>query len=122
MRLHHVSIPVPSRQLAAGRAFYADIVGLPKVSPPESLGPERVAWFDLGDCELHLFIEDDANIRSSRRHLAIAVDNLEAVQQRLSNHAISIEDAEPIHNRPRFFFHDPFGNVVEMTQLLGPYR
>lgn len=121
MRLHHVSIPVPPGQLEAGREFYACVVGLREVPPPESLGRERVAWFDLGECELHLFIEEDANARTSGRHLAFAVDDLCAVEERLVSNSVIPVEAEPIHNRPRFFFTDPFGNRVEMTQITGPY-
>jgi catechol 2,3-dioxygenase-like lactoylglutathione lyase family enzyme len=121
MRLHHVSIPVPPGQLNAGREFYAHVIGLREIPPPESLGPERVAWFDLGECELHLFIEANANEPASGRHLAFAVDDLESIRARLEPSA-AVEEAEPIQNRPRFFFTDPFGNRVEITQIIGPYR
>ena len=122
MRLHHVSIPVPPGQFDAGRAFYTGVFGLREIPPPASLGPGRVAWFDLGDCELHLFIEDDAHAFSSQRHLALVVDDLNRVRQRLTEHGVAIEADVPIENRPRFFVHDPFGNRVEITQILGPYQ
>ena len=122
MRLHHVSIPVQPGQLGAGRAFYADVVGLREIPPPKAFGTERVVWFDLGGCELHLFIEDDANESASGRHLALAVDDLDEVQQRLAAHAVELLDADPIPNRPRCFFLDPFGNRVEITQIVGAYH
>jgi hypothetical protein len=31
-------------------------------------------------------------------------------------------DALPIHNRPRFFCRDPFGNDIEFTTILGSYE
>jgi catechol 2,3-dioxygenase-like lactoylglutathione lyase family enzyme len=122
IRLHHVSIPIPRGHLDDGAAFYREAFGLHEIEPPESLGRQRVRWFALGDRELHLFIEDDANSRVSGRHLAFEVNDLEAMQLRLSEHGVEIEGADPIDNRPRFFCHDPFGNRVEVTQLLGPYR
>jgi catechol 2,3-dioxygenase-like lactoylglutathione lyase family enzyme len=121
MQLHHVSIPVPPGELDSGRRFYRDLFGLEEIPPRASLGPERVVWFALGDRELHLFMEEHANARSSRRHLAFAVDDLDAVRERLGRHGVEIEEAEPIHNRPRFFCRDPFGNLLEVTTILGPY-
>jgi catechol 2,3-dioxygenase-like lactoylglutathione lyase family enzyme len=122
MRLHHVSIPVRPDQLDAGRAFYTRVFGMREVVPPESLGTGRVVWFQLGECELHLFVEEDANAIQSGRHLALAVDDLEAVRQQVEAAGAAFEEATPIHNRPRFFCRDPFGNRVEVTQILGPYR
>lgn len=125
--LHHVSIPVPPGELDAGRSFYGDLLGLPEVPPPAALGPERVAWFQLGDageCELHLFIEPDANARPSGRHLAFLLDSetaLDELAARLNAAGVTHEIADDIVNRPRWFIHDPFGNRVECTTILGPY-
>jgi catechol 2,3-dioxygenase-like lactoylglutathione lyase family enzyme len=121
MRLHHVSIPVPPGQLDAGREFYSS-VGLREIPPPEAFGSQRVVWFDLGGCELHLYIEENTGVATSRQHLAIAVDNISAVRERLETIGVPTEDDDPIPNRPRFFFRDPFGNRVEVTEILGPYR
>lgn len=123
MRLHHVSIPVGPGELDQGRAFYSTAFELQEIPSPSSLGPERVAWFDLGGRELHLFMEDGANLTPSSRHLAFEVDDLDACRQRLSDNGVEIEAPDPeIHNRPRFFCHDPFGNRIEVTQILGPYQ
>jgi catechol 2,3-dioxygenase-like lactoylglutathione lyase family enzyme len=123
MRLHHVSIPVGPGELDEGRAFYSQAFGLEEVPSPSTLGPERVAWFDLGGRELHLFIEEGGNANRSMRHLAFDVDDLEVYRQRLMELDVEIEVADPeIFNRPRFFCHDPFGNHIEVTQILGPYQ
>jgi hypothetical protein len=34
---------------------------------------------------------------------------------------VTHEIADDIVNRPRWFIHDPFGNRVECTTILGPY-
>ncbi|HUG13431.1 MAG TPA: VOC family protein [Thermomicrobiales bacterium] len=123
MRLHHVSIPVGPEELDEARAFYSGAFGLQEVPSPATLGPQRVAWFDMGGRELHLFIEDGANLTPSGRHLAFEVDDLEAARQRLIKHGVDIEVADPeIYNRPRFFCHDPFGNRIEVTRIVGPYQ
>lgn len=120
--LHHVSIPVLPGQLEAGREFYTRALGLEEIPAPVEFGQGRVVWFRLGDRELHLFKEDDANTPLSERHLALEVDDLDAARQRFDAHGVAVEEADPIHNRPRLYVRDPFGNKLEITQILGPYR
>lgn len=120
--LHHVSIPVRPDQLDAGREFYADVLGLEEIPAPNEFAPGRVVWFRLGDRELHLFKEEDANQPPSERHLALEVDDLDWARTRFARHGVAVEEADPIHNRPRLYVRDPFGNKLEITQILGPYR
>lgn len=120
--LHHVSIPVLPGQLEAGREFYALALGLEEIPAPAEFAPGRVVWFRLGEQELHLFKEEDANVPVSERHLALEVADLDAARARFAQHAVAVEEADPIHNRPRLYVCDPFGNKLEITQILGPYR
>ena len=120
--LHHVSIPVKPDQLDAGREFYSRVMALEEIPAPHEFAPGRVVWFQLGERELHLFKEEHANQPGSERHLAIEVDDLDAVRARFAEHGVTIEEADPIHNRPRLYVRDPFGNKLEITQILGPYR
>lgn len=120
-RLHHVSIPVPEDGFATARAFYGTLLGLHEVPPPEALDPARFCWYDLGGTELHLFAETDAN-QSVGRHLALAVDDLARLRERLAKAGVPCEETTPIVNRPRCFVRDPFGNRIELTQIRGPYR
>ena len=119
--LHHVSIPVLPGELEAGREFYSLALGLEEIPPPNEFAPGRVVWFRLGERELHLFKEADANRPLSERHLALEVDDLDAVRTRFAAHGVAIEEADPIHNRPRLYVRDPFGNKLEITQIIGPY-
>ncbi|HEX5166057.1 MAG TPA: VOC family protein [Thermomicrobiales bacterium] len=120
--LHHVSIPVRPGQLEAGREFYGQALGLEEIPVPAEFEEGRVVWFSLGDRELHLFKEEDANQPRSERHLALEVDDLAAARARFAEHGIAVEETDPIHNRPRLYIRDPFGNKLEITELQGPYR
>jgi catechol 2,3-dioxygenase-like lactoylglutathione lyase family enzyme len=122
LKLHHVSIPVPFDQLDAGREFYRRVFGLREIDPPEVLGRERFAWFELDGRELHLFVEEGANSVVSGRHLAFEVEDLVAFRAHLREQQVEIEEAIEIPNRPRLFVNDPFGNRIEVTQVLGPFR
>lgn len=122
MFLHHVSIPARPEAFDAGREFYGNLLGLNEIPPPVSLEPGRIVWFRVGDSELHLFTEDDPNAVPSGRHFCFAVDDLDTVRGRLESAGVRVEETVPIHNRPRFFCWDPFGNQLELTRILGPYE
>jgi catechol 2,3-dioxygenase-like lactoylglutathione lyase family enzyme len=120
--LHHVSIPVLPGQLEDGREFYTRALGLEEIPAPNEFAPDRVVWFRLGERELHLFKEVDANTPISERHLALEVDDLDAARRRFDEHGVTVEEADSIHNRPRLYVRDPFGNKLEITEIQGPYR
>jgi catechol 2,3-dioxygenase-like lactoylglutathione lyase family enzyme len=122
MRLQHVSIPFPGDGHEQARAFYGGVLGLREKEPPSSLGRDEVIWYEAGpdELELHLFV--DREQAHARQHLALAVDDAGALRARLDDAGYETTDTEPIHNRPRFFCRDPFGNRLELTTILGPYR
>lgn len=122
MRLHHISIPARPEEFDAGRRFYGDILGLEEIPAPKTLGRDNVLWFQAGECELHLFKEEDPNSAPTGRHFCFAVKDLDSVRAKLEASDIAAEETTPIHNRPRFFCQDPFGNRLELTQILGPYE
>ncbi len=122
MRLHHVSIPAPPEGFDAGRRFYGGILGLEEIPAPKTLGQDQVLWFRIGESELHLFKEEDGHTPTGGRHFCFAVDDLAGLRLQLEAHNIGTEETTPIHNRPRLFCQDPFGNRLELTQLLGPYE
>jgi catechol 2,3-dioxygenase-like lactoylglutathione lyase family enzyme len=121
MRLHHVSIPFTAERLDDGRRFYSEVFDLRQIPTPQTLDVDQVIWFALGDRELHLFTEEVANATASRRHFCFDVDDLDAAPARLVEHDAHIEEALPIHNRPRFYAFDPAGNKLELTQIVGDY-
>lgn len=122
MRLQHVSIPFGTEELKAGRDFYREIFGLEEVSRPASLTVRPGVWFAMDDQELHLFAEEGANDEPRRQHFCFAVENLDAVRQRIEESGFVIKEADEIPNRPRFYVYDPAGNRVEVTEIQGQYH
>lgn len=120
LRVQHVSVPRPKGSEEEARAFYGGVLGLLEIPVPESIRRQDLIWFDIGGQELHLFAEEPAG-DTSRRHFCIEVSDLESVRGRLKQAGYRIEEATPIRNRPRFFCHDPFGNRIEFTTILGDY-
>ena len=116
-RLHHVSVPRPPGSHDAARAFYGTLLNFTEVAPPASLGHLDLVWFQLGDTELHLFVGLPAPPESGA-HLCIEVADVAALRARLDVAGHSTGDADEIPGRPRFFCHDPFGNLLEFTTLV----
>jgi len=123
-RIHHVSVPRPPgpQAAAATRAFYGDLLGLPKLTLPGALTDAPLIWFSLaGDTELHIFAEEP-HPNPSERHLCLDVDDVAAMRARLTAAGREIWEATPIAGRPRFFVRDPAGNTIEVTTIIADYR
>jgi catechol 2,3-dioxygenase-like lactoylglutathione lyase family enzyme len=117
VRLQHVSIAIASEGADEARAFYGGLLGLAEKPVPPKLDPDQLVWFDLGgDLELHLMQTGDAPPPNA--HLCIAVDDgLADVRARIEAAGVETRTPTEIVGRPRFMCRDPFGNLVELTQL-----
>ena len=123
-RVQHVSIPVSPGGADRARWFYGEVLGLPEKSVPVELDSSRLTWFDVGtnEDEIHCFVDEDYENRSSGAHLCLEVDSIDELRQTLTKHGVAIDETIAIHNRPRCFARDPFGNLIEFAEILGPYK
>lgn len=121
IRLQHTSIPMPPGASDQARRFYGGILGMDEKAPPSTVGNELV-WFAAGPDghEVHLFADSEPRATAAQ-HLCLQVDDIQALQENLEKAGVEIEETEPITNRPRFFVHDPFDNLIELTQITGDY-
>ena len=119
MRLQHVSIAIPPGGAAEARSFYGGTLGLEERDVAVGLEPGGFIWFRAGgDLELHLMLVDDPP--PERAHFCLVVaDGLDELRARLEAAGVETRDATPLQNRPRFFCHDPFGNLVELSRIDG---
>ena len=119
MRLQHVSVATSLDGADAARAFYGGLLGLQEKPVPPKLDPGKTVWFDAGgDLELHLMQTGDGP--PPRAHLCLAVDSgLAELRARLEAAGVETRTPTEIVGRPRFMCRDPFGNVVELTELAG---
>jgi catechol 2,3-dioxygenase-like lactoylglutathione lyase family enzyme len=107
----------------AARQFYGAALGMEEVPAPATLDRRRLVWFRAGDDghEVHVFVEDRLGANSTAQHLCLQVDDIEEFRRRLGDRGIAIEETQAIPHRPRFFVRDPFGNLIELTQIEGDY-
>lgn len=123
VRLQHVSIPMPSDGHARARKFFGEVLGMTEVPQPSTLVQNSVVWFAAsGDGqEVHCFVDEPFRPGSVEQHLCLQVDDIEAMRAQLAAHGVEPQETIVIRNRPRFFITDPFGNKVEVVQVLGQY-
>ena len=117
MRLQHVSVAIAADGAEEARAFYCGLLGLQEKPVPPKLDSDQLVWFDLGgDLELHAMQTGDGPPPNA--HFCIAVDDgLDELRARIEAAGIETRTPTEIVGRPRFMCRDPFGNVVELTQL-----
>jgi len=117
--IDHVHLTAPNGSEARVRAFYVDVLGLREIPKPPSLQARGGVWFDCGNLQLHIGVEEAPDNERSRRHVAFQVDDLAAVRQRLNAHGVPIEEgAVPIEGVIRFYCRDAVGNRVEFAQAI----
>lgn len=124
-RVQHVSIPIPPGGAEKARAFFEGALGLTEKRVPASLNADMLTWFAVGQegHEIHCFEDPDFGNRSSGAHLCLEVADLSALRKRVAEAGIGFDhEPAPIKNRPRCFVRDPFGNLIEFTQITGRYE
>jgi catechol 2,3-dioxygenase-like lactoylglutathione lyase family enzyme len=117
---HHVSFA--SKNLAASRAFFGEVLGLQEINRPAFTFPG--AWYALGDRQLHIIENQDGGgttpARQSRSdHVALEVPDIAAVKNALQSHGIAFEEGTNQQlGMAQVFCRDPDGHVIEFIQFL----
>ena len=114
--LHHVNVTVPLELEAAAKDFYGSVLGLKQVPKPAA-ARQTGAWYQIGDNQLHLSVEDEQRGPLSSRHICFNVSNLGETEKRFRDAGFEIiPDPRPIPGRDRFYVRDPGGNQLEIVQ------
>ena len=115
-QLHHVNVTVPPALEAAAKEFYGALLGLKQVPKPAA-AHQSGAWYQIGDNQLHLSVEDEAKGPLSSRHVCFVVSDLAAAEERIRNAGVEIiPDPRPVPGTTRFYVRDPGGNQLEIVQ------
>lgn len=108
--IQHHSVVVTD--LSRARAFYRDVLGLEEVPTPPTFGP-GIAWFAVGDEQIHLLSAAVAD-QDSGRHIALHVEDIGAARRRIADRGLPLSPAGGIPGAERFFTADPDGNRIEL--------
>ena len=115
--IQHHSVVVTD--LDRARAFYRDVLGLEEVPTPPTFAA-TIAWFAVGEEQIHLLGADRADADSGR-HIALHVEDLAAARQRIEERGLPLSPAGGIPGAERFFTADPDGNRIELICWRRPW-
>jgi catechol 2,3-dioxygenase-like lactoylglutathione lyase family enzyme len=118
--VHHVNVTVPRSLEADAKHFYGVVMGMAEVPKPESSRGRGGAWYQLGQLQLHLSLEDDPGDKNfSKRHVCYSVDDLSKAEERFREAGVEIiPDDQPTPGWQRFYVCDPGGNRLEIAQAV----
>lgn len=111
--LDHVNIAIPRTKEAEVLRFYREVLGLLEIPKPQELRSRGGAWFEAGNAQIHVSLED-AEHPLSRRHVCVLVNNLDGAREAMKRHNIEIEEGGTAEGLTRFFVRDPAGNRIEI--------
>ncbi|WP_414617562.1 VOC family protein [Dyadobacter sp. 32] len=114
--LDHIMICFPEGKEKEARAFYSNVLGLEELPDPGYALPKDAVWYQIGNIQLHIRPENHQDL--SRRHPAFVVSSLENSRKILESNGIAIKNESPLPGRSRFSFRDPFGNNIELIEIL----
>jgi catechol 2,3-dioxygenase-like lactoylglutathione lyase family enzyme len=113
--IDHVQLAMPAGREDEAEAFYAGLLGLPRVPKPPHLERRGGCWFESATVKVHLGVE--ADFRPARKaHPALLVEDLPALLARLGEAGVAIVDDEPLEGYDRAYVDDPFGNRIELLE------
>jgi acetyl esterase len=115
-RLHHVALPYAPGAQDQVRRFYQALLGLEELPVPEAFADRSFVWFAAGAGELHLIPEPSpAQDDRSDRHACLSLGRFDEILERLEAAEYEIERYDLLPDRTQAFVHDPFGNLIELT-------
>src|SRR5437660_1822065 len=107
--LHHVNVTVPPELEAATKEFYAGVLGLEQIPKPTA-SRQSGAWYQIGEVQMHLSVEDN-NGEVSSRHVCFTVPDLAEAEKKFRDAGVEIiSDPQPVPGNARFYVRDPGGN------------
>jgi len=115
LRINHVQLAIPPNREGDARRFYTDLLGLREIPKPAPLRAGGGVWFQIGDLQLHLGVEDD--FRPARKaHVAFEVADLAAISTRCVAAGHIPRPNTVVGGLRRCFLDDPFGNRLELME------
>ena len=115
--IDHVQLAMPEGGEAEARRFYAGLFGIPEVPKPANLAARGGCWFEQTGLKIHLGVEKDFS-PARKAHPAFLVDDLFALIARLQAAGFDVIEGEPLAGFMRRYVNDPFGNRIELMQLV----
>ena len=113
----HLNVTVPKNAEVAAKHFYGTVLGLKEIPKPVGSRQNVGAWYELGNVQLHLSVEEKATNAESDRHVCYLVAAIGDAERHFREAGVEIiSDPRPIAGVKRFYVRDPGGNLIEITE------
>jgi len=119
LSIHHVQLAMPAGGEDQARAFYSGLLGIPERIKPDNLAGRGGCWFETGALKVHLGVEADFR-PALKAHPAFLVDDVESLAKKPKAAGCRVVEDEPLQGYERVYVFDPFGNRIELIQILAP--
>ena len=104
---------MPRGEEDRARSFYGDLLGLDEIPKPEPLAGRGGLWFQCGQLQLHLGIEEPFS-PARKAHPALRIRGYEELLARLAAAGYPIVPDTSLPEVERASVSAPFGNRVEL--------
>ena len=111
--IDHVQLAMPRGEEEKARQFYCSVLGMAEISKPAELAKRGGCWFQSGDVQVHLGVEDDFR-PAKKAHPALRCGNYKELTANLQRSGIETTLDTTIPGVTRCHIHDCFGNRIEL--------
>lgn len=111
--IHHVQVAMPAGGEAEARKFYGDVLGFDEVEKPANLEGRGGVWFQTGNLQLHVGVEDGF-VPAKKAHIAYLVADLNAIKRKIEAAGLPVTYDVPLPGYDRIHTTDVFGNRLEL--------
>jgi catechol 2,3-dioxygenase-like lactoylglutathione lyase family enzyme len=115
--IDHIQLAAPKGCEDQARDFFANVLGLTEIPKPEDLRARGGCWFQCGNQEIHVGVEEDFKA-AKKAHPGLIVKNIADLKNTLQQHQIAWREEPPIEGRNRIHVSDPFGNRMEFLEFI----
>ena len=109
---------MPPGEEEKARAFFGGLLGFTEIPKPPELAKRGGAWFQSGNVQLHIGVEED--FRPARKaHPAFLVEDLVGLIARIQQAGYEADTSQPpLDGYRRVHISDPFGNRIELMEKI----
>jgi catechol 2,3-dioxygenase-like lactoylglutathione lyase family enzyme len=111
--IDHVQLAMPRGEEEKARAFYCGMLGMTELAKPPELAKRGGCWFQSGDVQIHLGVEEDFH-PAKKAHPALRCRDYQALLAYLQRAGIAVTHDTSIPGVVRCHVQDCFGNRIEL--------
>lgn len=115
--IDHIQLAAPKGSEGEARRFFVGILGFEEVEKPAELKKRGGAWFQFGNCQIHVGIEEPF-VPARKAHPAFEIENIEGLKKHLISSKVDYTEDDKLPGASRIYVHDPFGNRLELLEWL----